>query len=95
MRESKVQSAVSTHAASLGWYCEKIHKTGRRGFPDYLFIRDGKYIHVEFKAPDEVPTRQQLCRHRELKLAGATVLVIDSIELGKRIFDEIESVGRL
>lgn len=83
--ESDIQCDAYHYALSRGWFAEKIMRTRRNGFPDYLYIRDGKVIFIEFKRPDEEPTVQQLKRHKEMREHGATVCVVDNLAEAKRI----------
>ncbi len=78
MLESKVQRDSIDYAESRGWYCFKVHKSNRRGVIDYICVRDGVVLFVEFKKPGEKPRRQQRKRHRELEAHGGRVYSIDN-----------------
>ena len=83
--ESEIEGPAHDYAKSRGWFAEKIMRTGRRGFPDHVFVRLGRVIFVEFKRPNEEPRRQQLIRHRELRDHGAEVFVVDNLDEAMRI----------
>jgi len=83
--ESEIERPAHAFAKSRGWFAEKIMRTGRRGFPDHFFARNGLIILIEFKRPGEEPTLQQKKRHRELRLQGVPVFVVDSLEEAMRI----------
>lgn len=85
IRESKIERDSREYAMSRGWFVEKIMRTGRNGFPDRFFARDGRIVLIEFKRQGKDATSQQLKRHRELREHGVEVLVIDS-------FDKIREV---
>ena len=86
MLESKVQRDSIDYAKERGWYCFKVHKSNRRGIIDYVCVRAGVVLFVEFKKPDEKPRRQQRKRHRELAEHGANVRSIDSMEQARALF---------
>lgn len=85
IRETEVEGPARDYAKSRGWYADKIMRTGRRGFPDHLFIRQGRVIFIEFKRPGEVPEPHQLKRHREIRCYGGEVFVVDSLEVAREI----------
>lgn len=83
--ESDIQGDAYDFAISRGWFAEKIEKARRKGFPDYIYIRRGRVIFIEFKKPGEEPNAQQLKRHKEMRDHGAEVFVVDTLEEAKRI----------
>lgn len=83
--EYHIELPACDYAKARGWYCEKIMKCGRNGFPDRFFARDGVIILIEFKRPGKDATEQQKKRHRELRAAGVTVHVVDNLIDAKRI----------
>lgn len=86
MRESKIESAVTDHAKSLGWVCFKFI-SGTSGVPDRVYIRKGVVLFVEFKATGKKPRKLQIYVINKMIKAGAKVYVIDSIEKGKELFN--------
>lgn len=89
MRESYIEKKVCEYAASKGWSNMKCASPGQRGSPDRMFYRSmGEVRFVEFKKPGGRVTELQ--RHVLMRLfnAGFRCAVIDSIEEGRRFFDE-------
>lgn len=93
--EKKIETGVSKYAKSLGWSYHKYRPVNDKGFPDRFFLRDGKIIFVEFKAPGEAPNPLQWSRIMDLDLSGFDVYVIDNENLGKRIFNSYEKKKRI
>lgn len=85
-----VQKPVVRYAKSLGWLAWKMKIEGINGCPDYAFMRRGVIIWIEFKAPGEKPTAQQVLRHEELRAQGFDVHVIDNADAGRALFDSFE-----
>ena len=85
VRESAIERAVCAKARRAGWLAPKWSSPGRRGVPDRLFIRAGRVIAIEFKAPGETPSALQRHTINELREAGLECHVIDSVEGGLRV----------
>lgn len=85
IRETEVEGPARDYAKSRGWYTDKIMRTGRKGFPDHFFARQGRIILIEFKRPLEEPTIQQLKRHKELRAHGVEVFVVDNLDDARRV----------
>ena len=85
IRETEVEGPARDYAKSRGWYADKIMRTGRKGFPDHFFARQGRIILIEFKRPLEEPTIQQLKRHKELRAHGVEVFVVDNLDDARRV----------
>lgn len=86
MREIEIERPASEYAERRGWFEVKVMQTSKRGFPDRYYVRKGRTILVEYKAPGEEPTVQQARRHRELRAHGAEVFVIDNLEAAHELF---------
>lgn len=86
MREIEIERPSCEFAESRGWFEIKIMKASKNGFPDRLYVRNGRTIYVEYKAPGEVPSRQQQKRIQELRDHGAEVFVIDNFEVARAVF---------
>ena len=56
MRESTIEKAVCAYAKLKGCLIVKLAGQNQRGQPDRLFIRSGRCLFVEFKAPGKHPT---------------------------------------
>ena len=85
IRETEVEGPARDYAKSRGWYADKIMRTGRKGFPDHFFARQGRIILIEFKRPLEEPSEQQFKRHKELRAHGVEVFVVDNLDEARRI----------
>ena len=73
-RERKdVEQPAIEYAHRRGWWHMKVTSPTRRAMPDDLFVRNGEYLWIEFKAEGEVPTAQQLKRHRDMRKEGMDV----------------------
>lgn len=86
LNERGIQKAAVDYARKLGWLAYKWSSPASGGVPDYLFIKDGLIMFVEFKAPGKKPTPRQKLVFDKIRAAGCIVHVVDSIE-GKAIFD--------
>lgn len=74
---SKIEKAAVAWAELRGWLCIKIAKTSIRGYPDRVFIREGRHVWVEFKGKDngERLTTNQERRIADLKEHDADIFV--------------------
>lgn len=86
-RESKVEKACRLLAEKRGWLQFKIEKTNVNGFPDRLFIKDGRTVYVEFKSETGQLRPEQRHVIDKMREFGATVYVISSLEAADAIFD--------
>ena len=84
-REIEIERPACAYAESRGWWQAKMVSPGLRGVPDRVFIRAGRVLWIEFKAPGEDATEQQKKRHREMRAHGAEVHVIDNLADARRI----------
>jgi Holliday junction resolvase-like predicted endonuclease len=80
MLESRIESQVVVWAQARGWVTLKLNVRGRRGWPDRIFIRKGKVIFIEFKAPGGRPTKLQLHMIGLLGTHHMSVYLCDSKE---------------
>lgn len=80
MRESKVENHLVAEVQKLGGKCPKVTFLGTNGAPDRLVILPFFSPFVETKRPNGKAKDHQIRRHNELRLAGHTVLILDSIE---------------
>ena len=87
MRESTIERAVCAYAKAKGCLVMKLAGPNQKGQPDRMFIKDGKVLFIEFKAPGKLPTALQLMWLMDLNLHGAHVAWCDDIEAGKRLID--------
>lgn len=78
-----VEEPSIAYAKIRGWWHAKITSPTRRGLPDDLFVRSGVYLWIEFKAPNETPSDQQLKRHRDMRAQGMDVRWTSSVDEAK------------
>lgn len=67
MRESTIEKAVCDFAKDNGVKSYKMNGWGNRGKPDRQFLKDGRTIFIELKAPSKKPTALQLRDIRQLR----------------------------
>ena len=88
--EKQIEERVGTYAKSKGVAVYKFTSPARAAVPDRLYIfPGGKVVFIEFKREGMVPTPAQLREHQRLRNQGATVHVIDNVEMGKAMVDAI------
>lgn len=75
---------------------EKFTSPAKRSVPDQLFTnRFGFMFLIEFKAPGKKPTPKQLKDHQKRRDRGVKVFVVDNIEEGKVIIDQMANIDPL
>lgn len=88
MKEQQLQSKIIKYLEGLGCYVIKTISTNKRGCPDLLFCKDGKFNAIEVKAPgklNQVSEIQQF--HIDLiNKTGGTAIAADSLETVKDKF---------
>lgn len=87
MKESTIEKAVCAYAKLKGCMVIKLAGQNQRGQPDRLFIRAGRCLFVEFKAPGKRPTALQLKWLADLQWHGMTSRWCDDIEQGKELIN--------
>ena len=85
MLEKTIERAVCKAAKAAGWLCFKFTSPGNVGVPDRLFIKDGRHIFIEFKAPGRQPRKIQIAVINKMIATGAEVYIVDDIQEGKEI----------
>jgi hypothetical protein len=80
IRERDIEKKAVELAKKAGWLTYKFVSPSQRGVPDRIFIKDGRIVFVEFKAPGKKPTALQAQTIRKLREAGCEVHVCDSVE---------------
>lgn len=80
IRERDIEKRAVDIAKKAGWLCYKWVSPSQRGVPDRIFIKDGRIVFVEFKAPAKRPTQLQAQIIRRLRDAGCEVYVCDTVE---------------
>lgn len=89
MRESAVERSVCAHAKSLGWLVLKLSGPNLRGQPDRMFLKSGRAVFVEFKAPGKRPTALQAMWIRQLTAEGFVATYVDNAADGKKLLEEL------
>ena len=90
MLESKIETAVCEYAKTKGFLVYKFTSPARAAVPDRLFIHPSGHIaFCEFKATGKHPTPQQEREHMRLRGHNITVYVVDDIEVGKMMIDQV------
>lgn len=57
--EKKLEKRCTDIAKANGWYTRKWSSPSSRGVPDRIFIKEGRVVFIEFKAPGNTPTKLQ------------------------------------
>lgn len=78
MRESTVEKHWCDYAKKRGWIAVKLAGPNHRGIPDRVFLRNGRAVFVEFKAPGRKPTELQQKWIRDLHNAGFHAMTVDN-----------------
>ena len=85
MRESTIERSVCTYAKAWGCLVIKLAGPNQKGQPDRMFIKNGKVLLVEFKAPGKLPTALQYKWLRDLIAQDMHAEWCDDIEDGKSL----------
>jgi Holliday junction resolvase len=80
MRERDIERKACDLAKEAGWLVFKFVSPAQRGVPDRIFIRQGRIVFIEFKAPSARPTKLQWRMIERLRDQGCEVYVCDSVE---------------
>jgi hypothetical protein len=85
MRESTVEKSINTFAKENGILTLKLSGTNASGQPDRLYLKDGKALFLEVKAPGKRPSPLQRWWLGRLHGAGFAADWCDNAADGKRI----------
>lgn len=85
-RESKIEKTSRLLAQKRGWFQVKIEKANINGFPDRLFIKDGRTVYVEFKNDNGRLRPEQDRVIAQMREHGAEVYVISTKEEADVVF---------
>ena len=88
MLESTIEKKVSKYAQSLGWLSYKFSSPSNAGVPDHIYFRDGVTILIEYKQKGKKPRALQEYHIKKIREQNIPVYVVDSINLGKEVFDK-------
>ena len=81
-RESTIEKAVCDYAKKQGCITMKLSGANQRGQPDRMFIKNGRVLFIEFKAPGKLPTALQTRWLADLSTEGMQTAVCDDILSG-------------
>lgn len=87
MLEIAIEERVQKFAEARGWLVRKLTWIGRRGAPDRLYMRAGRFVFAEFKQSGKKPSPQQAREHDRIRMTGAEVVTIDSVDKGCAVFE--------
>lgn len=79
MSESPIEKEVVRLAEADGWFVRKLQWIGRRGAPDRLFVKAGRVVFIEFKAPGKPLQQLQVNERRRLTEHGAEAHYCDNV----------------
>lgn len=80
LERKDVEKPAIDYAYKRGWWHTKVGALTRNAQPDDLFVRNGKYLWIEFKAPGQEPTEQQYKRHDDMRKHGMDVRWTDNLQ---------------
>lgn len=88
--ERSIENSVVAYAKKRGAEVVKLNGMGKRSHPDRMFLgRYGTILFIEFKRAGEEPTPAQLHLHETWRALDHEVYVIDDVQAGKDLVDEI------
>ena len=91
--EKQIEEKVNTYAKEQGYLVYKFTSPQRAAVPDRLYITPrGKVFFCEFKREGQRPTPAQDREHERLREQGVRVFVIDNVQAGKDMVDEMRLV---
>ena len=83
MSEKKLEKRCTDVAKANGWWSRKFSSPANRGVPDRIFMKEGRVIFVEFKAPGKEPTPLQWHEIGLIKDHGGNAIWIDDVAVFK------------
>jgi len=89
LTEKQIEQRVIDYAAHNKVLVFKFTPAGQRGWPDRLFLFDGRAMFIEFKRPGEQPTPLQGARLNCLRASGVAAHWCCYVTTGKFIVDEL------
>lgn len=97
--ETALKAAAKQYLALRGWLTYPLIQQGitppsLRGLPDRIAIKNGRTVYLEFKSPKGRLSEYQEARRAEIEAAGATYLVVRSIEDLYALGDERQEMMR-
>ena len=90
MLEKQIEAKVCEYAKQRGLLVYKFTSPARAAVPDRLFILPSGYMFFcEFKREGQKPTPAQQREHHRLGCQGVSVWVIDTVDDGKAMVDQM------
>ncbi len=90
MLEKAIEAKVYKYAEEKGFSQNKLSSPACRSVPDRIFFADKqRCFFIEFKATGKKATPAQLRDHERRERQGHIVFVVDNVEDGKRVIDEM------
>lgn len=90
MLEKDIERKVCEYAKTKGCEVYKFTSPQRSAVPDRMFISlTGRIWFCEFKAPGKKPTVPQEREHLRLRQRFVFVYVVDNVDAGKYMVDEM------
>ena len=80
MIERTVEQRFVRRCRETGILQRKFSSPGHKGVPDRIAVINGRVYFVELKAPGKFLRADQMREHEKLRIAGAHVFTIDSME---------------
>ncbi len=88
--EKVIEGKVRLYARERKVLVYKFTSPGNASVPDRVFVAPGGIVWwIEFKRRGEKPTPKQAVEIAKLRAQGAKVFVVDNVEEGKRVVDEM------
>lgn len=76
--ERDVEARLVKRCKENGWYCRKFVSPGYRSVPDRVVVACKSVYFIELKAPGQVPRKDQLAEHAEIRAQGVEVVILDT-----------------
>ena len=90
MLEKNIEAKVCGYARERGLLAYKFTSPAHAAVPDRLFVLpNGRMFFCEFKRQGQNPTPAQEREHKRLRAYDVPVFVIDNVDAGLRMVDEM------
>lgn len=77
--EKKLEKRCCDIARANGWWTRKFKSPANRGVPDRIFLKEGRVLFIEFKAPGNKPSPLQAQEITEILDHGGNAFWTDNI----------------
>lgn len=89
MLERVIETKVCKYAKDLGILVYKFSSPSNRGIPDRIYFYAGRVWCIEFKRLGKKPSTLQSYTMDLIEAAGTPCYVVDEVEAGKKLLDEL------